>query len=132
MDIFSRAQIADSDEELLTQARPAIEDVIPGFSGLLESAHFERWQPAALASRKGMYSNLARLVRLIDPADPVQLAGDYFGVPSLNVCATSGEQAASRLGTALRNPATRGHDTHESRREPRCDGRVQHMGRQPR
>lgn len=133
MDTWSRAHIADSDEELLARARSAMENVIPGFSGLLESAHFECWQPAALASRKGMYSDLARLVRLIDPADPIQLAGDYyFGVPSLNA-APPRESRPRRVAAPYFEIQPRGrHDTHESRREPRCDGRVQHVGRQSR
>jgi hypothetical protein len=44
---------------------------------------------------------MAELVARMDPASPVQLAGDYLTASSTNGCAVSGEKAADRLGAQV-------------------------------
>jgi hypothetical protein len=57
--------------------------------------------PGAVKSTHGTHRLIARLDRLIDPRDRVQLAGDYLAMPSVNGSIVSGEVAAQRLKAAL-------------------------------
>ena len=45
-----------------------------------------------------MHRTIAELTGLLDPSDPLQLAGDYFGPPNLESCVLSGEAAARNVG----------------------------------
>ena len=86
-----------SDEALFEEMFPAIDKVVPGVRAMVETTRIDRWRPAVLMSRPGTYAAVAELVRHIDPASPVQLAGDYLSASSTNGCAVSGELAAARL-----------------------------------
>ena len=50
----------------------------------------------------GLYPDLAEFMASLDPADPIQLAGDFFGYGSTNRCSLTGQLAARRLVAATR------------------------------
>ncbi len=90
-----------SDEALVERMLPGVERVLPGVRDSVRFAHVDRWDPSVLRSYPGMYRHVAEFVRLIDPADRVQLAGDYLTASSTNGAAVSGEAAAARLRAAI-------------------------------
>ncbi|MUL65867.1 hypothetical protein BOO86_15435 [Mycobacterium sp. CBMA 234] len=90
-----------SDDELLAQLLPGLEQVEPGISGIIEFAEITRWTPGALKLTHGTQRAIAEIDRRIDPHDRVQLAGDYTGMPSVNGSVVSGETAARRLAASL-------------------------------
>lgn len=102
VDSYARANHDRSDEDLLDEMVPAMEAVVPGFTAALEFGVVERWPAATIANRTGFHRTMAEFRRSLDPEDRVQLAGDYFTVPSTNNSALSGERAASRLIARLR------------------------------
>jgi oxygen-dependent protoporphyrinogen oxidase len=94
---WCEARVGWTDEELLAEMMPSIEMIVPGVRDLVEVTRIDRWRPAVLKSYPGMYAFMAEFASLIDPASPVQLAGDYLSASSTNGCAVSGELAAGRL-----------------------------------
>lgn len=94
-----------------------------GISKIVQFTQVTRSIPGALKSTHGTHRQIARLNRLIDPNDRVQLAGDYLGMPSVNGSIISGEKAAQRLSAALGNevPAA-GRDSRWSRRSTKTAG----------
>jgi len=90
-----------SDDELVDSVLSSLETIEPGISKNVEFSQVTRWIPGALKSTQGTHQQIARLNRLIDPNDRVQLAGDYLGMPSVNGSIVSGNAAARRLGATL-------------------------------
>ncbi|WP_354698526.1 Renalase [Paraconexibacter sp. AEG42_29] len=91
-----------TDGELLDAVLLSLERVEPGIADILEFAEITRWTPAAIKGTHGTHRVIARVDGLIDPADRVQLAGDYLGVVSVNGSIVSGNATARRLGASLR------------------------------
>lgn len=89
------------DEELLAQAMPMIERLLPGIGGAVEFTHVDRWHPCTPVYVSGIHSLIAELDRLADPADRIQLAGDFTSFATVNGCVVSAETAARRLARAL-------------------------------
>jgi protoporphyrinogen/coproporphyrinogen III oxidase len=85
------------DEDILSDATPRIENVLPGFSALVESAHIERWSRAATIGEVGRYKSLAIFEKSLDPSDNIQIASDIFAPSSVNVAVKQGERTANRL-----------------------------------
>ena len=100
-DDWSTPRLERSDEELRGEMLPMLELVLPGVTGTIEFVRIKRWAPSNVRSRPGTHRLVAELDAAVDPADRVQLAGDYLGFPSANGCAISGEVAAHRLALAL-------------------------------
>lgn len=96
-------RVGHSDDELFEEMYPSIEKIVPGVRDLVEVTRIDRWDPAVLKSFPGMYRYMAEFAALIDPASPVQLAGDYLTASCTNGCALSGELAAKRLETRFFN-----------------------------
>lgn len=96
-DEWSKPRLGRSDDELVAAVLPHLERVEPGITGTVEFAHVTRRAPAAVRLRHGTHRLIADIGRLIDPADPVQLVGDYLAMPSVNGSVISGEAAARRL-----------------------------------
>jgi oxygen-dependent protoporphyrinogen oxidase len=97
-----------SDDQIIAAALTALEQVEPGISALVELTDLTRWTPGSLKTVPGTHRTIARIDHLLDPADPIQLAGDYRTVPSINGSVVSGEIAARRLALAhndLRSPS---------------------------
>ncbi|MFE2998608.1 protoporphyrinogen/coproporphyrinogen oxidase [Nocardia sp. NPDC059246] len=90
-----------TDEQLVAQALKDLERIEPGIGGHVEFTQVDRWNPAALRAVPGSHRTIAELDRLLDPADPVQLAGDYRGMQSVNGSIVTGETAARNLGRSL-------------------------------
>jgi protoporphyrinogen/coproporphyrinogen III oxidase len=85
---------------------PHLERVEPGIGELIEFADVSRWSPAALNAVPGTHRTIAEIERLTDARDPIQLAGDYRRMPSVNGSIVSGESAASRIADTLRHRTT--------------------------
>lgn len=98
---WSAANAARPDAELLPDLLSAIERFVPGISELVEFFYIDRWHPVVMNCPHGIYARLTDLQSTIDPTDPIQLAGDYFGYGSTNRCSITGEQAAERLIATL-------------------------------
>lgn len=103
--VFAPARLA---RDLLDKDDPAIlerfvnglSDVLPGFEGLMEEAHIQRWPtgaPYCFPGRAKLQSALTR------SSGRVFLAGDYLGSLYTETAITSGftaaQEAASLLGT---------------------------------
>lgn len=101
VDDYAKAAAGLPDDAVLTEMIKDIETIIPGLSQELEFAELERWNVATNARHVGFYRTVAELRRLIDPADVVQLAGDYLGISGTNSSAESGERAAAVLAARL-------------------------------
>lgn len=98
---WSADRMQRSDEELLPELLAGMEQFMPGISSDLEFFYIDRWRPVVMRCDQGVYSSIAELEALIDPADRVALAGDYFGYGSTNRCSITGERAAARLAGAI-------------------------------
>jgi protoporphyrinogen oxidase len=94
---WSTAHLDLDDDALMMKVLPAMERVLPGLDSVTEFVNLERWRLSTLRSRPGLHRTIAELVRLLDPSDPIQLAGDYFGPPNLESCVLSAEVAARNV-----------------------------------
>jgi protoporphyrinogen/coproporphyrinogen III oxidase len=90
-----------SDAELLAEVMPKVESLLPGISETVEFTEIDRWEPCTPLSVAGIHALIAELGRLSEPADPVQLAGDFTTYATVNACVISGEFAAARLSHSL-------------------------------
>lgn len=91
------------DEKILQRATAAICQLLPEVDGTVESGHVWRWDPCTVARPVGQFRALAAFTGRLDPAAPVQLAGDYFAISTVESSVSSGERAAARLIGSLRN-----------------------------
>jgi len=98
---WSAARRGRSDAEVITEMLPAMARIVPGIADDLVFAQLDRWDPAVVRSYPGWYTHVATLAERADPADRVQLAGDYLSASSTNACAVSAELAAQRLEHAV-------------------------------
>ncbi|MFJ2786475.1 MULTISPECIES: protoporphyrinogen/coproporphyrinogen oxidase [unclassified Streptomyces] len=102
---WSTARADRGDEEVIADARGAVGEVLPELAAHIDRhrdlAVVQRWQNAVLARPAGGFRDLARFTASLDPASPVQLAGDYFAYSTTNAALATGEQAAERLRTTL-------------------------------
>lgn len=86
-----------TDEEILPRAIAAVQQVVPGIEGQVEGGHVWRWDPCSVARPVGQFSALAAFSQQLDPGSPIQLAGDYFAITTVDSSLSSGELAAARL-----------------------------------
>lgn len=97
--VFSPAQLADcllplTDEEILSRYLEDLDDLFPGFSGLVEEGHVARW-PLGLAY---CFPGRGRLQgALTSPMQRVHLAGDYLGTFYTETAISSALSAAARI-----------------------------------
>jgi protoporphyrinogen/coproporphyrinogen III oxidase len=85
------------DEEVLPKAIAAAQEVLPEIAGQVASGHVWRWDPCTVARPVGGFRALAGFAGRLDPAAPIQLAGDYFAITTVENSVVSGERAASRI-----------------------------------
>ena len=90
------------DADIVEEAVPAIDRILPGVADAVEFAHVQRWRPAVVMSRPGTYRDLARFTAATDPRARVQLCGDYLSASTTNASLCSGERAAERIIAARR------------------------------
>lgn len=86
-----------SDDELYAEGMKKLKRLLPDIEPLVEGRIVQRWDVVATKSHPGYWRNVDRLVKSLDPASRVQLAGDYFALACVNTAVTAGEQAAARL-----------------------------------
>lgn len=92
----------DDDETLVSTTTKLVDRHLPGWVDEVDESVVTRWNPALVASRPGTYRGLRAFQQRSDPADPVQLAGDYLARSSVNAAVRSGELAAERIASSLR------------------------------
>jgi oxygen-dependent protoporphyrinogen oxidase len=100
-----------SDEQLLAEVLPQLEHAVPGVGDLVEFAEVTRWDRAGLAGEVGSQRRVAAIAAAIDPADRVQLAGEYLTIPGLEGSVVTAEQAAGRLTGAIAGDVRVGSST---------------------
>jgi oxygen-dependent protoporphyrinogen oxidase len=91
----------DGDDHIIETALAGMERVFPGLSNDVRFGRVSRWDPALLLSRAGTYQSLRTFLAACNPAERIQLAGDYFGGNSTNAAVCSGERAAARVLRAV-------------------------------
>lgn len=94
---WGEARWQQSDAEIVADAGPRIERVVPGFLSKVEGVHIERWRRAATIGYTGYYKQLAEFEAGLDPNAAIQIASDLFALSSVNVAVCQGERAAARL-----------------------------------
>jgi oxygen-dependent protoporphyrinogen oxidase len=89
------------DAKLGQDALDTLDKAMPGLVTDVEWTHVQRWNPSIAVNFPGHLAALGRFTRSLDPASPVQLAGDYFSGTTTNSSLCSGEMAARRVLTML-------------------------------
>jgi oxygen-dependent protoporphyrinogen oxidase len=97
---WGQRMINAPDDVVFADAIARIERIIPGFSGMIELRHIERWRHAATITEPGQCVKLAGFEADQRPGAKVILASDLFAPSSVNTCVTQGERAA-RMAMAL-------------------------------
>ena len=111
------------DADIVEEAVPVIDRLLPGVAAAVEFAHVQRWRPAVVMSRPGTYRDLARFSAATDPAARVQLCGDYLSASTTNASLCSGERAAERIiGARRRRARPAGTPSTAASRGPGRDG----------
>ena len=101
--VFSPAALAAAlleldDGQVIDRYLKDLEDIFPGFSGIVVEAHVRRW-PLGLAY---CYPGRGRIQEaLTRPAQRIHLAGDYLGTFYTETAIETGERAASIILQAL-------------------------------
>lgn len=85
------------DSRVVDTAVAEVRRLLPGIDGRVAEGHVWRWDPCAVARPVGGFRALAEFCRRQDPGARIQLAGDYFGITSVESSVASGERAAARL-----------------------------------
>lgn len=91
----SRAGLDDA--ELSAAALDTLGTALPHLVTDVEWTHVQRWNPSIAVNFPGHLAALRRFTRSLDPASPVQPAGDYFSGTTTNSSLCSGERAAQRV-----------------------------------
>lgn len=98
---FARPLLERSDEEILATYYRDLDDIFPGFPGLVEEAHVQRW-PQGLAycfpGRGRLQPTLTRR------SSRIMLAGDYLGTWYTETAVQSGFAAAQDILSSLAVP----------------------------
>lgn len=85
------------DETIYRQGIAKVERVLPGITSAVDGWDVARWDYVATMSHRGHYHQLAEFSAQLDTNGPIQLAGDYFSLASMNSAVCSGEIAVQRL-----------------------------------
>jgi oxygen-dependent protoporphyrinogen oxidase len=85
------------DEQVVSAAIDGVAQVIPEIAGNVNKGYVWRWDPCTVARPAGGFKTLARFASSLDPASPIQLAGDYFAISTVEKSLASGEDAAKRV-----------------------------------
>jgi protoporphyrinogen/coproporphyrinogen III oxidase len=95
---LARKLLDRSDDEIINTYVNDLDQILPGFGGIIEEAHVQRWHtgaPYCFPGRGKLQSTLTR------PSERVFLAGDYLGTLYTETAISSGftaaQEAASRL-----------------------------------
>jgi oxygen-dependent protoporphyrinogen oxidase len=106
--VFLRAEWCRANYE--TDERKVLDDVIGmlgryygDLASTVEESVVQRWEHCALMVKPGIFSRMSAYYQSIDPNSRVQLAGDFIPFSSVNTAVVSGERAAMRLDSKLRD-----------------------------
>ncbi len=102
MDEWGKRMAQATDAEILADALPRIERIVPGFSALIEVSHIHRWPVAATILEPGICAMLKGFEDDLKPGGRVIFASDLFAPSSVNTCVVQGERAA-RAAMALKD-----------------------------
>jgi protoporphyrinogen/coproporphyrinogen III oxidase len=99
---LSRELYDRDDEECVERITEVAERAFPGVLADPEFTLVSRWDPLVSVSAPGHYRRLGELAGASrSRGERIELAGDYFGVSSLNTASASGERAARALHAAM-------------------------------
>jgi oxygen-dependent protoporphyrinogen oxidase len=87
------------DAELIALATSFVEKLFPELRGQQDMTNVTRWPCAIPNPSPGIYKEVAAMKARLDPASPVQLAGDYLTCTGQNSAIYYGKQAAEALIT---------------------------------
>jgi oxygen-dependent protoporphyrinogen oxidase len=93
-DAWGQRMLHATDEEIFADAIPRIAKIIPGFSGMIEIQHAERWKYAATITEPGQCAAIGRFESQQKPGSRVLFASDLYAPSSVNTCVVQGERAA--------------------------------------
>jgi oxygen-dependent protoporphyrinogen oxidase len=86
-----------SDDRLMSTARDLIERLFPELRDHHLGTHLKRWQSAGNHADVGYYKALRKFLSEYPVDAPVQIAGDYMGLPSQESAVVAGNKAAARI-----------------------------------
>jgi len=87
----------DSDEEFGEIATSYLEKLFPELKGYQDMMEVSRWKLAIPHPTPGHYRAVHEMKGRIDPAGPIQLAGDYFTTTGQNSAIHWGQKAADNI-----------------------------------
>lgn len=93
----SEASWGLSDEAIVERTLAYLYRLYPMLRGTVDMSHVKRWDKALPLMKIGGYSKVAQLHASLDPAAPIQLAGDYLSGAGQNTAVEFGTRAARRL-----------------------------------
>lgn len=85
------------DDALIKETAVAVERIMPELSGHLEMSHVTRWTDGLTNPVLGIYRAMQKVNQTVDPADRVQLAGDYRSTAGQNSAVAWGNNVARNL-----------------------------------
>jgi len=94
-DAWGQRMLHAADDEIFADAIPRIEKIIPGFSGMIEVKHAERWKHAATITVPGQCAAIGQFEADEKPGSRILLASDLYAPSSVNTCVVQGERAAA-------------------------------------
>lgn len=86
-----------SDEDIVQLASEFVERLFPEVKGHQDATLVTRWPMAIPNPAPGIYKALFAMKQRLNPADPVQLAGDYFTCTGQNSAIYYGKRAAENI-----------------------------------
>jgi len=101
MNGWSVESIDKSDEEIIADAMPDAEKLVPGLSDHVEFSLVNRWYPVLVYSHPGLYRKLGRFHATRPLDSRIHLAGSYNSSSNVNTATVNGERAAKELADRL-------------------------------
>lgn len=95
----ARAWFERSDDEVIARSRQTLTRLFPELDGCVDYTYVRRWPVGLPHTLPGVYQAIARFTAAIDPAHPVQFAGDYLSQTGQNTAVAWGQRAAHNLIT---------------------------------
>jgi protoporphyrinogen oxidase len=91
------AWIDRSDEEIVQRSLMTVKRVLPELSGTDDMSFVRRWPMCLPVTKPGVYRAIGEFSAGIDPADPIQFAGDWLSQTGQNTAVAWGQRAAANL-----------------------------------
>jgi oxygen-dependent protoporphyrinogen oxidase len=105
MNAWSERHMETSDEDILRDAIPDSEKLVPGLTDAIEFSMVHRWYPVLVYSHPGLYRALGRFHASRPLDSRIHLAGSYNSSSNVNTATVAGERAARELVAALSGQA---------------------------